>query len=80
MKFSEAIRKRIIELLEIKNLNVNSLSIKAGINESTIRSIIDCSTKNPKIQTIRYICIGFGISIQDFFGSKLFDENNINDD
>lgn len=80
MKFSDAIKKRLTELLEQKKMNVNSLSIKAGINESTIRSILNQSTEFPNILTIRYICIGFGISLQDFFDSELFDESNINDD
>ena len=40
MYLSEAIKLRIVELCNIYNLNVNSLSNRAGINPSTIRRIL----------------------------------------
>lgn len=80
MKYSDAIAMRIEELLKEKNLNTNSLAIKSGINESTIRSILNKSTKSPIVDTIRFICIGFGIKVNEFYNSDLFDESNINDD
>ena len=45
MKYADAIAMRIEELLKEKNLNTNSLAIKSGINESTIRSILNKSIK-----------------------------------
>ena len=30
--------------------------------------------KAPSSETIYYICIGFGISIKDFYNSKFFDD------
>ena len=80
MKYADAIAMRIEELLKEKNLNTNSLAIKSGINESTIRSILNKSTKSPTVDTIRFICIGFGIKGYEFYNSDLFDESNINDD
>lgn len=79
MTFTEAISIRIKELLKSNNMNINKLAIHAGINESTIRSILNKSTNCPKASTIYYICIGFGISISEFYNSKLFDESNIID-
>jgi len=80
MTFTDAISARILELLKIKGTNISKLSIKAGINESTIRSILNDSTKCPKVTTIRFICIGFGIPISEFFDSELFNENNLIDE
>lgn len=80
MNFADTIKVRIHELLKQKKMNVYSLSIKSGINESTIRSILNESTDFPSVLTIRYICIGFGISLEEFFHSELFNESNINDD
>ena len=80
MTFTDAISARILELLEIKNTNVSKLAIKAGINESTIRSVLSNSTKCPKVTTIRFICIGFDMSISEFFNSEIFKEDNLRDE
>ena len=80
MTLSDAVKTRIIELLKLKNMNINQLAIKAGINPATIRSILKDRCKTPNTATIYYICIGFQISISEFYNSKLFDVDNINDD
>lgn len=80
MTFAGAVSVRILELLDKNDMNISRLAVKAGINESTIRSILNKSTKYPNTSTIHYICIGFGISISDFFKSELFDEDNLIDD
>lgn len=73
MTLLEATRKRIDELCKIDNMNINQLAIASGINPSTIRSIFKVIKKAPSSDTIYYICIGFGISIKDFYDSKLFE-------
>lgn len=74
MTLLEATRKRIDELCKINNMNINQLAIASGINPSTIRSIFKVIKKVPSSDTIYYICIGFGISIKDFYDSKLFED------
>lgn len=63
----EATRKRIDELCNANNMNINQLAIASGINLSTIRSIFKVIKKAPYSDTIFYICIGFGMSIKDFY-------------
>ena len=55
MYLSDAIKLRILELCEINELNVNSLSNRAGLNPSTIRSIFKSRCKTPNAQTIYWI-------------------------
>ena len=74
MTLLEATQKRITELCQINNININQLAIASGINPSTIRSIFKVIKKAPSSDTIDYICIGFGISIKDFYDSKLFED------
>lgn len=62
----------------MNNLNVNSLSNRAGINPSTLRSILKSRCKTPNTQTIYYICLGLGIELKDFYNSILF--KNLDDD
>ena len=73
MELSTAIRKSIINLCEEKDMNINQLAISSGINPSTIRSIIKSRCNTPTTQTIYYLCIGFGISLKDFYNSELFE-------
>ena len=74
MTLLEATRQRIAELCEINHMNINQLAIASGINPSTIRSIFKVISKAPSSQTVYYICIGFGISLKDFYNSKFFDD------
>jgi len=79
MTLLEATRKRINELCNANNMNINQLAIASGINPSTIRSIFKVIKKAPSSDTIHYICIWFGISIKDFYDSKLFVDLDDND-
>ena len=79
MTLLEATRQRINELCILNNMNINQLAIASGINPSTISSIFKVVKKAPSSETIYYICIGFGITIKDFYDSKLFNELDDND-
>ncbi len=70
----EAIKKRVIELCEKYNYNINTLANFAGIPPTTIYSIINKKSKNPGIISIKKICDGFGISLREFFNSDFFDD------
>lgn len=70
--------KRIHDLCKEKNMNINKLGNQAGLNPSTIRSIVKKRCESPKAETVYYICIGFGISLKEFYDSELFE--NIDDD
>lgn len=78
MNLSTAIRARIIELCKAKHINVNQLAIRSGINPSTIRSIIKSRCNTPTTQTIYYLCIGFDMTLREFYNSDLFE--NLDDD
>ncbi len=79
MTLSQAISKRITEFCYLKEYNTTSLAKRAGLNESTVRAIIDGRSKNPQIDNLYYICVAFNISLSDFFNSDLFAVENIDD-
>ncbi len=72
MNIGEAVRLRILELCSNNNISVNKLSIKCGITQSTLNNITSGRNNSATISTIKKICDGLDISIQDFFASKLF--------
>ncbi len=72
MKTREAIAKRIEELCEQNNITINGLATQAAVPPSTVKNIIYGVSRNPGIVTIKMLCDGLDISIQDFFDSPLF--------
>lgn len=74
MDLQQAIKIRIIKLCNSKNITINKLSTLSGINQSTANSLVDGSSKNPKLLTIIRICFGLNMSLKDFFDDPIFDE------
>ncbi len=79
MPLNEAISKRILELCKERNLTQYRLSMKSGVPQSTLSTILNCTFPSMKMRIIYEICEGFEISIKDFFDSPLFDRENLID-
>lgn len=71
--------KRLIELMEQRNLFLNGLARLAAVPPSTLKNIIYGKSKNPGVVTLKLLCDGMGISITEFFDSPLFSELEIED-
>lgn len=76
MEIKEAIKNRITELCNEKNITIYELSKLSGIRATTIYSIINGKSNNPSIISIENICKGLNISVREFFNNELFDDNN----
>lgn len=72
MKLSEAVKKRIINLANEKNITLHRLSLRAGISYSTLSSFINGKSQSPKLVTLLHICEGLDIELNEFFTDKLF--------
>lgn len=70
----ERVAKRILYLCRLKNMTINTLALRSGITPSTLKSILYGTSRNPGISTIRHICDGLGINLEEFFHSRLFME------
>ena len=85
MLLIKAVDYRILELCKAYNLSINGLANKAGMPPSTVASLLSEKSRNPtedtifKISedTIFKICIGFGMRMDKFYASNLFDIKNI---
>lgn len=69
---SEAIVSKIKKLCKEKNLSINQLAYNSFLTQSTIQSIMNGSTKNPKIITLALVCYGLDITLQEFFSDNIF--------
>ena len=77
MKFQNAIRQRILDLLAEKKMTIYKLYIKSGISKSSLYDVIKNTRKRVSALTIYQICATLGISLAEFYNSPLFD--NIED-
>ncbi len=66
------VAKRLLELMELKKLNMNSLAHLAAVPPSTVKNIIYGVSKNTGIVTLKLLCDGMGISITEFFDTDTF--------
>ena len=72
MTIGEAVRYRILQLCEERNLSVNKLSSISGVTQSTVNNIISGRNNSTSVSTLQKLCDGLGITIQNFFQSDLF--------
>lgn len=73
MELNEAIIERMKELAAERNMTINQVIQKGGLNQATISELMNGRTKHPKVSTIQKFCIGLNISISTFFNSSKFD-------
>ena len=74
MNIGEAVRDRILELCREHDISINKLSSISGITQSTVNNIVSGRNYSATISTIKKLCDGLGITIQDFFQSDLFND------
>ena len=72
MDLQQAIKLRVLELCKKNNLTINGLAMLSGMSQSTVNSLVDGTSKNPKLLTILRLCLGLNIEIKDFFDSNVF--------
>ena len=69
----EAIRYRVLELCRENGITVNKLAIISGMTQSTLNNIVSGRNKSVTVSTVKKICDGLNITIQDFFDSVYFE-------
>ena len=72
MRLNKVIEEKITKLLIERNITVNKLESMSCLTQSTVDSLINGKSKNPKLLTIVRICDGLGITLTEFFDDKLF--------
>ena len=72
MDLSEAIRIRICDLIEERDLTVSKLCTLSGISRSTLSKILSGQRKYIRLDILEFICEALNIELKDFFDSPLF--------
>ncbi|MBR4287559.1 MAG: helix-turn-helix transcriptional regulator [Clostridia bacterium] len=74
MTIGEAVKLRIIELVEENNITINKLATISGLTQSTLNNITGGRNNSATISTIKKICDGLEIDIREFFNSDIFND------
>ena len=77
MSISQAVAKRITELLKEKNISQYRLKHNACLSHETIKSIMKGKAKGVNLKTIIAIADGFGMSVSQFLNCDLFNYDNL---
>lgn len=74
MLLSEAIRKRINNLLKENNMNQWKLYKSSGVPSSTLSYFMSGKRELITMKTLIHICEGLNITIREFFDDPMFDD------
>lgn len=72
MNIGEAVKLRILELCNQNNITVNKLATISGITQSTLSNITGGRNNSTTVSTVKKLCDGLDITIEEFFRSELF--------
>lgn len=77
MKFSEALAFRILFLCQQQGITVNKLAHLSGLTQSTVDSIVNGKSKNPRYSTIKKMASGFDMTVTEFLKCQEIDNADI---
>lgn len=73
MTVTIAVRNRILQLCNERDITINGLATICGLPPSSIKNILYGKSLNSKIATIKMICDGLNITLGEFFNTPEFD-------
>ena len=80
MKVSQAVAERIRQILNEKNMSQYRLEINSGLSKGTFTSLMYARYKSVNLSTLITIVQTLDVSLEDFFGSELFKNENLDND
>lgn len=72
MTTQQAVAARILQLCKERHLTPNALSNLSAVPQATIKSILNGESKNPGVVTIKKLCDGLEIPLNEFFNTPTF--------
>ena len=77
MKVSQAVALRINEILKEKQMSRYKLENLSGVPKGTIICLMSAKYKGVNLTTLILLIRAMGISVEEFFKSPLFDDENL---
>ena len=67
-----AVANRLVALCGQRGWTVHKLATESAVPPSTVKSILYGNSKNPGVVTIKILCDGLGITLEEFFSGEEF--------
>ena len=77
MKLNKAFAQRVREILKEKKMTQYKLAQQTGLYHSTLTDILNCKYQTPNFKNMALIIRELGMSMHEFFDSKIFDFDNL---
>lgn len=74
MNLNDAIKRRINEIIDDNKTTLTALCLNSNLTPSTIFDFMYGKSKCPKVITIKKICVGANITLEEFFARDYFNE------
>ncbi len=74
MRVGEAVRLRILELCQERNITCNKLATMSGVTQSTLQNILSGRNNSATVSTVKKLCDGLNNSIREYIGGSQFDD------
>lgn len=77
---SNAVVKRIKELLERKNMSIYRLEKITAMSHNTMQTLMRADNNSVNLKTVLLVVRGLGITAEEFFASPLFEDEDLDVD
>ena len=67
MGVKDAVTARFASICRQRNMKYNELAVRAGVTPSTVYSMMDARRRDVSIVTIKILCDGLDMSLEEFF-------------
>ena len=72
MGVKDAVTARFAALCSQRGIKLNELAVRSGVTPSTLYSMMDARRRDVSIVTIKLLCDGLEISLEEFFSGPEF--------
>ena len=72
MDVGQAVKERILQLCDARGMSVNKLCTISGVTQSTVNNLMSGRNRSVTVSTVKKLCDGLGISLEEFFHDDLF--------
>ena len=72
MGVKDAVAERFAGICRQRRMKYNELAVRSGVTPSTVYSMMDPKRRDVSIITIKILCDGLDISLEEFFSGPEF--------
>lgn len=72
MSVKDAVAERFRELCKQREIKTNELATRSGVTPSTVYSLLDERRRDVSIITIKKLCDGLDVTLEEFFAAPEF--------